>query len=116
MLKSILRSAAIAFSLAAAGAAYAAAFNDAQKKEIGEVVRQYLLENPELLRELKCRARTEKRSWRKNAVRKEALTPTPTRCSAAMLTSSPATPRAMSPWSSSSTTIAAGAKRAFPKS
>ena len=25
------------------------AFNDAQKKEIGEIVRQYLMENPEVL-------------------------------------------------------------------
>ncbi|MCA3561030.1 MAG: DsbA family protein [Aestuariivirga sp.] len=45
-----LRFAAAAALLALAPAAFADGnFNDAQKKEIGDIVRQYLLENPEVL-------------------------------------------------------------------
>jgi len=43
----------ISLAVAAAGAsAYAAAFTDEQRSEIGSVVREYLLNNPELLREV----------------------------------------------------------------
>jgi protein-disulfide isomerase len=72
MIKSMLRPIVLAFSIAAASAAYAAEFNDAQKKEIGEIVREYLLQNPELLRELSA-ALDQKEKSAEDALRKEAL-------------------------------------------
>lgn len=72
MFKSTIRPAVLAFSLAAAGIAYGAEFNDGQKREIGEIVRQYLLEHPELLREVGS-ALEQKEKAAEDALRKEAL-------------------------------------------
>lgn len=47
----LLASGAFVAAAILAPAAPAAAFDDAQKKEIGEIVRQYLIENPEVLLE-----------------------------------------------------------------
>ncbi len=68
------RPALVAALMISAGSAIAAesSFSDAQKKEIGEVVRQYLLENPELL--LEVSQELEKRQQQaENKKREEAL-------------------------------------------
>jgi protein-disulfide isomerase len=53
MARRLFRFMAIFLAIAVAGAsAYAASFNDQQKEEIGGIVREYLLNNPGLLREV----------------------------------------------------------------
>lgn len=53
IVRRLIRFAAIVLAIAtAAVTAYAAGFNDEQKNEIGSIVREYLLNNPEVLREV----------------------------------------------------------------
>ncbi len=53
MARRLIRFMAIFLAIAVAGtSAYAASFNDQQKEEIGGIVREYLLNNPGLLREV----------------------------------------------------------------
>ena len=53
IVRRLIRLMAICVAVAVVGAsAYAAGFNDEQKNEIGSIVREYLLNNPELLREV----------------------------------------------------------------
>ena len=59
--------------LALTPAAFAeGSFNDAQKKEIGEIVRQYLMENPEVLLDV-SKALEAKQQERESAQRTEVL-------------------------------------------
>jgi protein-disulfide isomerase len=53
ILRRLIRYLTIGLAVAAAGTSvYAAGFNDEQRGEIGSIVREYLLNNPELLREV----------------------------------------------------------------
>ena len=53
IMRRLIRLFAICFAVATVGVtAYAAGFNDEQRKEIGSIVREYLLNNPEVLREV----------------------------------------------------------------
>lgn len=69
----IVRAALIAVSLAALpAAALAGSFTDDQKKEIGEIVKQYLLDNPEVLLDV-SKALEEKQQAEETAKRSNAL-------------------------------------------
>ena len=72
-----IRSALLALAIAAfPAAALAETFDDAQKKEIGEIVRAYLLENPELLievsKELELRQQVAEGEKRSGALQEHA--------------------------------------------
>ena len=93
------------------------AFTDQQRQAIGEIVRDYLLKNPEVLQEVM--AELEKRQAGDADASAQAAALEGQRASAPQLAawrSSPATRRATSPWSSSSTTIAATANGRWPTS
>lgn len=71
------RSALLALTIAAfPAAAQAGSFDDAQKKEIGEIVRAYLLENPQVLievsKELEARQQAEEEKKRSSALAEHA--------------------------------------------
>ena len=67
---------ALIASLVLSGAIYAAEFTDAQKKELGPLIREYLLQNPEVLREafreLERRGRQADASKAKDAIKQRA--------------------------------------------
>jgi protein-disulfide isomerase len=72
MFKAFLKTLAIGSVLALTTPAVAAEFNDQQRQEIGEIVREYLLQNPELLRELST-ALEQKERAAEDELRKTAL-------------------------------------------
>lgn len=70
----MLRAALLALSIAALPAtAVAGSFSDDQKAEIGDIVKQYLLDNPEVLLEV-SKALEQKQQAEETAKRSEALT------------------------------------------
>ena len=90
-----------------------AAFSPDQRGEIEKIIRDYLLRNPEVLQEVdqemerrQAQAEAEKHAARSRRTR--------TRIFNSRGRSSSAIRRATSPWSSSSTTIAASAARRSP--
>ena len=94
-------------------AAFATDFTPAQKDEIGTIVREYLLKNPELIREVLQeleRKETAAEDANGSKVRSRTMR---RRCSGLPSTSSPAIQRARSRWSSSSTTIVDTASAPF---
>jgi hypothetical protein len=96
-------------SPAAASALAAQEFTESQREELGGIIRDYLLENPEILREV-IEALEVKEQEAGAAAAMAARSASVVRSSIAATTISwPAIPTAASPWPSSSTTTAATA-------